>query len=307
MLEFFRRLQPHLAPYRGRMLLGMGMVVLSGLTEPLLMVAVKLVFDFLFPGSDATSLADQLKMAPQFVRDWGAQTQLQTGAGERSLPLTVAVVAIIPAMMVLRGVVGYLNIYLLQWVSIRTMADLRAALFRHLLERPLAFLAGHNTGELISRTTNDTNTVQQAITSVMSVVVRDPVKLVSLLGFLIYTQPALSAVTLVVFPACIIPVAVYSRKVRKAASKIMDELAHLSKSVHETFGGIRIVRAYNLEASVRGQFEEANRQDVGLFIRIVRSMEITGPLLDTIGSLRVGLLFLYRALKPARPLRRCSS
>jgi subfamily B ATP-binding cassette protein MsbA len=302
MFALYARLKPYLAPYRGRMMLGIGMGILSGIAEPLLMVAVKLVFDFLFPGEGATPLAEQLRMAPAFIRDWVAQTQLQVAGGERSLALTVAVVSLIPAVMILRGVVGYLNIYLLQWVSVHTIADLRAGLFRHLIERPIAFLARHNTGELISRTTNDTNTVQEAITSVMATIVRDPVKLLSLLGFLIYTQPKLSAVTLLVFPTCIIPVTIYSRKVRRAASVIMDELARLSKAVHETFGGIRIVRAYNLEPTIRRQFDQANRKYLSHYMRIVRSMAIPGPLIETIGSIGIGLLFLYIALKPGTPM-----
>lgn len=302
MFEFFRRLSEFLAPYRGRMVLGIVMGVLSGLAEPALMVAVKLVFDFLFPGEASAPLADQLRLAPAFVREWVAEVQVAPGTGGRSLPLTVAVVAVIPTMMVLRGVVGYLNIYLLQWVSVRTIADLRARLFRHLIERPLAFLSTRNTGELISRITNDTNTVQMAITSVMSTVVRDPVKLVSLLAFLVYTQPKLSAVALVVFPACIVPVSIYSRKVRRSASAIQEEYAHLSKAVHETFGGIRIVRAYNLEGTARQQFEQANHRFVSHYMRIVRSMEIPGPLIEAIGSLGVGLLFLYIALAGGNPM-----
>ena len=69
-------------------------------------------------------------------------------------------VALIPAVMFLRGLFTYLNNYFLQWVAVRAITDLRVKLFTHLMNLSSGFFSGTNTGELMSRTMSDTASLQ---------------------------------------------------------------------------------------------------------------------------------------------------
>ena len=72
----------------------------------------------------------------------------------------ILLVALIPAVMFLRGLFTYLNNYFLQWAAIRAITDLRVKLFAHLMNLPAGFFSGTNTGELMSRIMNDTAALQ---------------------------------------------------------------------------------------------------------------------------------------------------
>jgi len=303
MRVFFRNLNEFLRPYRARFAMGVAAGVAAGVIEPLLMVAVKLVFDFLFPGAATEPFSEQLRWAPEFVRRWAEAVEIPgQAAGHARLWLTLTVVSTIPLVMALRGLAGYLNVYFLQWVSVRAIADLRRRLFDHLIARPVGFFHRKHTGELISRLINDTATIQNGITRIASVLVRDPVKLLSLLAFLVWTHPKLSLAALVVMPVCVVPVVVYNRKVRRSSRGVQDAYAQLSKVAYETFSGFPVIKAYNLERSVSGQFNQANRRFISHYMRVVRSRAIPPPLIETIGAVGVALLFFYVAFSRDQPM-----
>jgi len=150
----------------------------------------------------------------------------------------------------------------------------------------------------MSRIMSDTIALQNTISSSLATAIKDPVTVLGLLGLLFSLQSKLTWVTVLVFPACLVPVIIYSRKVRRSSAAIQDSYSELSTVMHESFTGNRIIKAYNLEEKVVDQFRRVARNFVGHYMRIVRSQEIPGPLIEFMGSLGVAALFVYYAFQP---------
>ncbi len=161
--------------------------------------------------------------------------------------------------MLLRSSLGYLNSYLLSWVAIRSITDLRNRLFTHLFGLPLSFFHQTSTGELMSRIMNDVGTLRVTVSNNIGVVIKEPFTLLSLLIFLLWQSPRLTLAALAVIPICAGPILIYSRKVRRAAKRIQAELAAISKLMHECFTATRIIKAYNLEDTIIRQFLHKGR------------------------------------------------
>ena len=242
----------------------------------------------------AFPLAAQLKWAPAPVRDWaiGAQQAL-TGGVKTHRGAAVALVALIPLVILLRSLFSYLNIYLLQWTAIRAITDLRVRLFEHLMNLSAGFFSRMRTGELMSRTLSDTATLQNIISNATSVIVKDPVTLVSLLAYLLWQQPKITLISMVVMPLCMVPVMIYNRKVRHSARALQAHAAELGNVMAESFTGIRVVKAFNLEKTVVERFRATADKFIGHFMRIVRSSEIPGPLLEFVGAIGLSLVLVY--------------
>ncbi len=205
----------------------------------------------------------------------------------------VLLVSTIPFVMVLSRVLGYLNTYFLQWTAVRVINDLRTKLFTHLLGLSAGFYNQTSSGALISRIMNDTAALQNVISGTTSVIVRDPVTLIGILGYLLWRQPAITLISLGVLPVCMIPLTIYSRKVRKASRGMQDSSAGLMQVMTETFTGLRVVKAYNLEKIVGEQFRQTAASSVSNYMRIIRSNELSGPIIDFLASLGVALALLY--------------
>jgi len=308
MIQFIKHLYTFVRPYRARLVLGVIIGILAGLVEPLAIVVFTGVFHLIF-SPEKMSVPKMLaelpgfaqKLVPQIILDWlTAAQQALVSEVKTSSGALILLVSIVPLFVFLRGLLGYLNSYFLQWVSIRAITDLRVRLFSHLMNLSSGFFAQTNTGELMARTMSDTGTLQNIISKATETVVKDPATLIGLVALLLWKEPKLTCLSLVVMPLCIIPIIIYGRKARRSARKMQTQFAELSSVMAEAFSGNRIIKAYNLEHTVIEQFRAASAKVVGLYMRITRANETPGPLLETFGAIGVALVFLYLALQNNR-------
>ncbi len=294
MIVFLRQLWGFVRPYRARFFLGLVCGVFYGLTNGLLLGAANVVMDLIFKGS--FSFQEQLAKAPQMIQPL---THWLTSVlpGKIEAPATqngwLLVVGVIPAVMLLRVTLAYLSIYLTNWSAMRAIADIRTKLFGHLQNLSLGFFNRARTGDLIARITSDTQVLYGIIGSSFSSMVKDPVTILCLLGYQLAIQPTLTLVSVVVFPICIVPIVIYGRKVRKSARAVQGLNAELANLMHESFTGNRVIKAYNLEATVIEQFKNTTQKYVGQLMRVIRANEIPSQLMELFGALGIGLVFLY--------------
>jgi subfamily B ATP-binding cassette protein MsbA len=295
MLDFIRKLMVLARPYRGRLVLGIFFGILSGLSQPALTVVISLAISVIFPSADAVSPLEKIKDAPPWLQSiihhisgWlPAMDSPETVSG------IILVISLIPLVMLLRGVFTYLNHYLMQWVGIRAVNDLRKNLFRHLLYQSMSFFHKGSTGEMMSRVFNDTTTIQTMFSTSLSVIFRDPVQVLSLAAVLLYRYPGMTSVTLLVLPVCLAPIIIYTRKVRKASKAMQSCFAELTNQMHESFTGQRIIKAYNLEETVVDRFYRKSGEVVRQFMRIARSSEIPGPFIEFMAAVGISIILFY--------------
>ncbi|HEX3857394.1 MAG TPA: ABC transporter transmembrane domain-containing protein [Verrucomicrobiae bacterium] len=294
MLAFLFKVWGLARPYRARLFLGVLTGVISGLLSPLLIATVMFVYGAVFPTANSAATGKLPMKVPSFVQNWFGDVRAGLESGLHAHQWAVyLLIAAIPCVMLLRGALGYLNVYFLQWTASRTIADLRTRLFAHLLNLSAGFYTENSSGQLISRVINDTQALQTILSNATSVIVRDPVTLIGLLGYLFYQQPRLTLISLVALPVCVIPVAIFSRKVRRNSKAMQTQSAELTQIMSEAFTGHRIVKAYNLESIAAEKFRATARKSVGHYMRIIRAMEIPGPLIEFFGSCGVAFVLLY--------------
>lgn len=294
MTAFLLRLWTFVRPYRTRLFFGLGCGILFALTNGALYLIVKLVVNAVF-GGQKSGMDELLKGVPVFlqssVRALAGHIPLLRGDASQSG--LVLVILLIPLVMFFRSLFNYLNVYLVNWASARAIADLRTRTFSHLQDLPLSFFGEANTGDLISRVTSDTQTLRNIIGTSVASLLRDPVTILFLVGLLFAKQPVLTFFAVVVLPACVVPISIYSRKVRKSARAAQTHAAELSKLMHESFTGNRIIKAYNLEETVMDQFRAITRRFVSQSMRTVRANEIPSSIMEVLGSVGIAAVLLY--------------
>ena len=294
MIAFFRQLFPFVRPYRGRLLLGTLCGVFYALSNPALMVAVKLVCEIVFPPpGSAPTVAEILSKAPRLqehLPQW--LSQLQVSGSKTGVVLAIFT---IPLVMGLRCLFAYLNNYLMNWVAMRSIADLQIKLFGHLQDLSLSFFHTARTGELMSRLNNDCTALHNVIASSFASMIKDPISVISLVCVLLLAQPRLTLISLVVFPLCVVPIVIYGRKARKSVQAAQTHAAELAHLMQESFSANRIIKAYNLEATVLGKFRETSKKCVGHMMRIVRAQDLPSQLIEFFASVGLYVAFVTRS------------
>jgi ATP-binding cassette, subfamily B, bacterial MsbA len=299
MIQFLFKIWGLARPYRFRLWLGVLTGVIAGAMDTMLIIAVVFVYVVIFPGANG-SLDKKMQHLWPAVRHWveTVRDSLSNGVQTHRWE-TILLVAVIPGVVFLRGLFTYLNVYLLQWVAIRTVTDLRTKLFEHLMGLSAGFFTQTNTGELISRMNNDANSLMGIISNATAVIVKDPATLIVTIGALMWdpAQRQLTLISMVVLPLCVIPITIFGRKVRRSAGSMQEQYAEQTTIMTESFTGSRVIKAYNLEPIVAEEFRGISKKMVGHYMRIVRAMEIPGPLTEIFGAIGVALVILYVAIK----------
>lgn len=273
----YAELLSYLHPYRRRFFIGVAMGVLYALLNGSIPLIVKYVGERVFPGG-----ADQEAIRAAAV----------AGTGGRVDGVLLACL-LVPVVMILRGFFSYLNAYEMSWVSLRVLNDIRSKLFSSIVAQSMEFFDQARTGRLMSRVMNDTKVAQSTLSQLSVNLFKQPIALVTGIAAVMYIDWKFSLTTLVLFPICIIPVAIYGRKVRKAG-KAEEQLAgEMNVILQETFSGIRVIKSFASEKLMTGLFANATLRQFRNSLRVRKSTEITTPLVEVVAAVGVGLALFY--------------
>ena len=295
MTAFLRQLWGFIRPYRKRFFLGLLCGTLFGLANGLLLGVVKIVVQLVFEGK--CTLHEKLDSAPGWVQPLAHP--LAALVPELHAPAAgdtfrwLLIIGTIPAIMLLRNTLQYLSLYLTNWSAMHAIADIRTRLFTHLQNLSLGFFNRASTGDLIARITNDTQVLYGIIGGSFASAVKDPITIACLLAYQFATNTTLTLISIVVFPVCIVPVAIYGRKVRQSARAVQQHNAELTELMHESFTGNRVIKAYNLEEVVGAQFRATTKKYVSQIMRVLRANEIPSQLMEFFGATGIALVFFY--------------
>ncbi len=275
----YKRLFTYVMPYKWRFILGLGFGVAFGLVNSFFPLAVARVTNFIFHGSAPNLSA--LRSHPDL---------LNHGPKINSIAL---VCLSIPAIMTVRSLFDYLNTYYMQWVSNKVVTDIRSQLFSKMVRHSMDFFNKTRAGFLMSRITNDTRAMQMALAIVSSDLFKQPIAIVGGVTVLLLMDWKFTVVTLVLFPICMLPIRIYGRRARGAMEGQQEEMGQMVVTMQETFAGIRVIKSFSREQHQEDSFRRSNQVQFSQMMRIIRSTESVGPLVETIAASGVGLALLY--------------
>jgi len=164
--------------------------------------------------------------------------------------------ALMLATIVVMAGATYTRFYFVSWLGERVTADLRRAVFDHLLRLPPAFFELTRTGDVISRLTNDTTMLEQVIGSSASMAVRNVLLMIGGVVMLSLTSLKLTALVLGGVPLVVAPIILFGRRVRKLARASQDRVGDVGAYVDEALHEVRTVQAYGHEDLDRRAFGE---------------------------------------------------
>ena len=254
-------MRDHVRPHVGRLLLaGLCMVLAAGATAALAYL-MEPVLDQIFLEKDRTLLI--------------------------VVPVAVLVITLI------RGVATYGQAVLMAFVGQRVIADLQSKVFAHILRFDLAFFQDTASGRLVSRLTNDVNMMRNAVSNVLTGMIKDSLTLLFLVGVMFEKDWKLALIACVVFPVAIYPIARIGRRMRKVSTSALNELGLFTARLNEAFQGARHVKAYRREDFEAERTDRLIESVFRLVFKQQRIRAIASPLMETLGGVFIALLILY--------------
>jgi subfamily B ATP-binding cassette protein MsbA len=168
-----------------------------------------------------------------------------------------------------RGSTDFIAVYGLGWLGRRVIRDLRNELFRKYTMLPSRFLDRSSSGTLISKLTYNTEQVAEAISSVVVVLVRDTLTMIALVGAMVYFSATLTMLVGVTAPVIAVLVAIMSKAFRRYSTRIQASMGDATRVTEQALSGHRIVKIFGGQEYEQRQFDEINRHNYKINLRIV--------------------------------------
>ena len=274
----YKQLFPYLTHYKWRFIAGLLFGVGAGVTNSLVPLTLKQVADTIFPGGGGANLkhvsADMLTQGP-------------------TVSSMVLVCSLIPVVMLARSIFGYLNTYCVTWVSLKLLNDIRNDLFRRIIAQPLSFFNTRHSGMLIGNIMNDSRMAQTALSQVSADVVTQPVTVITSVAVLLHLDWRFTIIALILFPVCLVPIAIFGKKVRKEGGSEEARAGMMMVILQEAFAGIRVVKALVREPHEIKSFEESGDVQFTVAMKVRRAIEIVGPIIEAVSAIGVMLALVY--------------
>ncbi|MCZ6899645.1 MAG: ABC transporter ATP-binding protein [Bacteroidetes bacterium] len=204
-------------------------------------------------------------------------------------------IVLLLALLVIQGILEYLNTYLSGWLGQTIIKDIRIKLYQHLLKLRLKFFDNTPIGKLVTRNISDIETLSNVFSEGLAAMMGDLLQLVFILGFMFYIDWKLTLVCLSTLPLLMLSTYIFKEKIKIAFNQVRNAVANLNSFVQEHITGMSIVQIFNSENSEFEKFKHINETHRKAHIKSVMYYSIYYPVAEVIAAIGVALLVWYGA------------
>jgi len=197
------------------------------------------------------------------------------------------------ALFTAKGLATYGQAVTLSRIGNSIVAENQRRIFRKLLDQNLGFFADRHSSEFIARLTAGSTAATQVLNLLITAIGRDGLSLVGLVIVMVVQDPWMSLVGLVVAPPALIVLRKLVRRVRGIALDQFTGGAHILETMQETLQGIRIVKAFGLEDTMRARFDSNIAYVETQANKMARVANRASPLMESLGGIAIALAFVY--------------
>jgi len=205
----------------------------------------------------------------------------------------MTLVGILFGLLILQGFIQYMMSVLTEWIGQKAIFDLRMQVFEHLQKLSLRFFDKNPIGRLVTRTTNDVESLNDMFSSGVVTIFSDIFVIFWILIFMFFMSWELSLVTLAVLPFLFYATWVFRRKAREAYRQVRKHLARLNAFLQEHISGTIILQIFNREKRARDRFERINAEYRDAYMRSIFYHAVFYPVVELISAVAIGLIIWY--------------
>ena len=199
--------------------------------------------------------------------------------------------------IILDGVKQYITTWMTQIIGQKAVFDIRMDIFTHLQKLPARFYDRNPIGRLITRSTNDVESLNEMLSSGIITILGDLLQLFFIVVLMIWSDWQLTLIVLSILPLMIYATIKFKNKVRAAFQDVLTNLARLNTFFQEHITGVTIVQLFNREARESKKYAGINADHRDANIRTVFYFSIYYPLIEVLSSAAAGLVIWYSGIR----------
>jgi ATP-binding cassette, subfamily B, multidrug efflux pump len=231
------------------------------------------------------------------LRPYLLQVTIDSSIVPQDMDELIFYISLMAGVLFLEVIFQFLFIYYANWLGQEVIRDLRVNLFEHMLQFKMKYFDNSAVGRLVTRAVSDIETISSIFSQGLFMIISDLLKMVVVLGFMLYQSWKLTLLVLLVLPFILYATRVFQKKMKLAFEEVRTQVANLNTFVQERITGMKIVQLFTREEKEYQSFKAINDKHRKGWIKTVWYNSIFFPIAEMSTSITIGLIVWYGGLR----------
>ena len=295
MKQFFNILR-YAKPYKRHALGHILSNILYALFGALSFVALIPMLDILFEKNQVKPtikpIYEGLSSLKDFYKDYLAY-QVNLYANNDPQKALLLVVSLIIILFLLKNIFGYLANYFMVFLRNGVVRDLRNRVYKKTVELPLSYFSEQKKGDIMSRVTNDVQTLQYSMLPVLELIAREPLTIIFTIAMMMLISLKLTMFVFVFIPLSGIIISSIGKSLKRKSDRVQKEQGVILSILEETLTGLRIIKGFNAEEKFDEKFQDSSTRSYHFSNKLFNRQNLAAPTSEFLGILVISILLWY--------------
>lgn len=205
----------------------------------------------------------------------------------------VMVISLVLLLFLLKNLFNYLAMYFITFLRNGVLQDIRNAMYTKITDLPISYFTEKRKGDVIARVTSDVLEIQHSFLSILELIVREPLTMLFTLLIMFGISAKLTLFVFVFIPISGIIISKIGKSLKKKSDRVQKEQGEFLSIVEETLGGLRVIKAFNVENSFIANFKRSTHRFFNFSNALLNRQNMASPTGEFLGILVIGVLLWY--------------
>ena len=196
-------------------------------------------------------------------------------------------------ILMLEVVLRFSFIYYANWVGQHIIRDIRAKIFRHILQFRMSYFDKNSVGKLVTRVVSDIETIAAFFSSGVFTIVSDVLQMFAVIIVMFIINWKLAFIAIAVLPILLYATKVFQKAIKATFQEVRNQVANLNGFVQERVTGMKIVQLFNREKIEYDNFKDINNKHKEAYIKTIWYFSIFFPIAEILSSIGIGLIVWF--------------
>jgi subfamily B ATP-binding cassette protein MsbA len=295
-MTYFRKIFRFATPYKKFAYLNIFFNILYALFGTLSFISLIPMLTVLFGEAERvttlpvyTDLAHAQKYLENYLNYFITTSQAEHGP---QYTLSIMVVVII-TLFLLKNFSNYLAMYFITFLRNGILRDIRNAMYKKIVDLPLAFFSEKRKGDVMARMSSDVLEIQHSFLSILELIVREPLTILFTIIAMFVLSVKLTLFVFIFIPVSGFIISYIGKSLKRKSDKAQKEQGYFLSVIEETLSGLKVIKGFNAEPYFNQKFQESTRRFFRISNKILNKQNLSAPASEFLGIVVIAILLWY--------------
>jgi len=202
-------------------------------------------------------------------------------------------VSLVILMFFLKNIFNYLAMYYVTFLRNGTLKDLRLAIYEKVIHLPLSFYSEKRRGDVMIRMTNDVGEVQFSFLSILEIIIKEPLTIISVIVTMFYISTKLTIFVFIFIPVSGFIISLIGKSLKRKSNRVQQETGIFLSIIDETLSGLKIIKSYNSEDNFQEKYKESAQKLYKFSNSLINRNNLSTPISEFLGIVVIAILLWF--------------